>query len=99
MATKKKSKKRPEQKHIWPWIVLILALIGELFFFTWCRVQCTRVGYEISQAKTDNKRLLALQKTLKVEFAHLKSPERIAEIAKLKLGLTMPNQEQMMTIP
>ncbi len=99
MGKRKKSKKSVQPKVTWAGIFLLLAIIGELFFFTWCRVQCRVVGYEISQEKVDYEKIIAWQKKLKVELARLKSPERIAKIARAELGLTMPNPKQMVTIP
>ena len=42
---------------------------------------------------------MTLQKKLKIELAHLKSPERIGKIAETRLGLIMPNAKQTIIIP
>ena len=81
------------------WIILMTVFIAELLFYTWCRVQCVRVGYEISGADRHHQDLLTLQSNLQVELARLKSPERIAKIAKNQLGLTTPTPEQVIIIP
>ena len=73
--------------------------IGELFFYTWCRVQSIQVRYEISELTADQARLLMLQDNLKIELARLKSPRRIAKIAKEQLGLILPTNKQLMLIP
>ena len=39
------------------------------------------------------------QNKLKIEIAHLKSPERLAGIAKHQLHLATPTPEQMIIIP
>jgi cell division protein FtsL len=62
-------------------------------------VQYVRVGYEISGASHQHEALLALQGSLRVELASLKSPERIEKIAKKQLGLVTPTPEQMIIIP
>ena len=98
MGKRKKSKQSAQPKVTWVGMFLLLVLIGELFFFTWCRIQCRVTGYEISQEKVDHEKNIALQKKLKVELARLKSPERIVKIARAELGLTMPNPKQMVTI-
>ena len=72
--------------------------ISELLLYTWCRVQCIRDGYAISKATGRHRQLVTLQNKLKVELAHLKSPERIAQIAKDQFGLTAPTPEQMIII-
>ena len=43
--------------------------------------------------------LIALKTNLKIELASLKSPERIAKIAKNQLGLITPTQKQTIIIP
>jgi len=75
------------------WVVMMAALISELFFSTWCRVQYTRTGYEITAATAKGRGLLAAQRTLKIELERLKSPKRI-EAKALALGLMVPTPEQ-----
>jgi cell division protein FtsL len=79
--------------------LLLLALFFmELFFYTWCRVQSIGTGYKISHESDQQKQLLMLQSRLKVETERLKSPERIAKIAREKLGLQLPNSEQVIVL-
>ena len=73
--------------------------ISELLLYTWCRVQCIRGGYTISKATGRQRQLVTLQNKLKIEIARLKSPERIARIAKDRFGLTAPTPKQMIIIP
>lgn len=73
--------------------------IGELFLYTWCRVQFVRTGYEITKASHDRQQLLKIQQNLVIELARLKSPERIESIARQHLGLITPAPEQIMVIP
>ena len=72
--------------------------IVELFFYTWCRVQYTNIGYEISRAKKTHRELNKKQRSLKIELGRLKSPDRIVKIAEEYLGLTLPSPEQTVTI-
>ncbi|MBN1930074.1 MAG: cell division protein FtsL [Desulfobacterales bacterium] len=81
------------------WIFLIFIFTTELLFYAWCRVQSTRIGYEITQAANEHSRLTTLQKSLKIELARLKSPQRIAHIARQNLGLITPRSEQIIVIP
>jgi len=80
------------------WIVLMLAFIVELFFYTWCRVQCTNVGYRISNLNTTQEKILERRKNLKLELARLQSPARIEKIAREQLGLIIPRQEQIIRL-
>ncbi|RJP76776.1 MAG: hypothetical protein C4522_17065 [Desulfobacteraceae bacterium] len=80
-------------------VLMVLILMGELLFYTWCRVQCIRTGYRITEEKKKNKELVNLQKDLQVELAGLKSPDRIGRIARERLGLIMPEPKQIIVIP
>lgn len=81
------------------WFILLLVFIAELFSYTWCRVQCVRIGYEITKEINNNQRIITLQNKLKVELARLKSPKRLAEIASRKLNLTRPTPKQIIIMP
>lgn len=80
-------------------MVVLALFIGELFLYTWSRVQCTRTGYEIAQENKNYQKMRLMQKKLRIELARLKSPERITKIAEEKLGLVMPSAEQTIIIP
>ena len=80
-------------------IMVMMLVIGELFLYTWSRVQCISTGYEITKLKKEHRRHLAFQKNLKIEIAHLKSPKRITGVAAGQSGLKMPAPEQIISIP
>ena len=86
-------------KNIRTWLVLLFTFIALLLVYTWCRIQCVQTGYEISKAAKINEKRIARNNNLKIEHAYLKSPERIARIAKENLGLIMPTAKQIMVIP
>jgi len=81
------------------WILLMSFFLAELLFYTWCRVQNVRIGYEITQASAQYRKLVTMQNNLKIETAHLKSHERISKIAREQLGLTMPSPKQVIILP
>jgi cell division protein FtsL len=97
MAGKKKKNIR-NNKIIGVWIVLVLIFIAELFFYTWCRVRCVRVGYAVTEQRANHQHLIASQKNLRIELARLKSPERITKLAKDRLGLVTPDPKQTIFI-
>ncbi len=86
-------------KHTLLWGLILLTLIGQLLFYTWCRVQCVQIGYEIANETDRHQQLNALQNSLRIEMARLTSPERIAKIATDELGLKTPSPEQTIVIP
>jgi len=98
-VTKRKTTANHATKLTITLIVVISFVIGELFLYTWSRVQCVSIGYEIIKLKKDHRQHLAFQENLKIEIAHLKSPKRIARIAANQLDLTMPAPQQVIIIP
>jgi len=94
-----KTRRRRNPKMVALWLLLLCVLIAELLGYTWVRVQCVRVGYEIALLNRETQRLTELQDNFKVELARLKSPQRITKIAREKLGLTTPAPRQMMVLP
>ena len=80
------------------WLMLMALFIIEMFAYAWCRVQCVNIGYAIGRANDRSRELLSLQNNLTIELEHLKSPERIAKIAREHIGLVKPSQEQMVII-
>ena len=81
------------------WLLFLAIFMAELLFYTWCRVQCVESGYRISEAKENGRQLKVAQKNLKVELAGLKSPARIARIARTEFGLIIPGPKQIFIIP
>jgi cell division protein FtsL len=99
---KKNSNKKRRQlnpKTMLTCLVLMLVFIAELLFYTWCRVQCTQIKYDIAELIKQNQQLSAMQDNLKLELAHLKKPQRIAKIARDQLGLISPSAKQIIIIP
>ncbi len=86
-------------KHTLLWGLILLVFLGQLLFYTWCRVQCVQIGYQIASETDKRQQLIALQNSLRIEMARLKSPERIARIARYELGLETPGPEQTIVIP
>ena len=99
MMARKTRKKKSEAKITGIWIMFMIIFIAELFLYTWCRVNYIDMGYEISKETNKQNELIALQNNLKIELASLKSPERIARIAKYQLGLKAPTKSQTIVIP
>ena len=99
MSNRKAKKNTRKPNEMLLLIIFMAIFLMELLFFTWCRVQTIGAGYEISREAKRQQDLITLKNNLKVELARLKSPERIAKIAKNQLGLITPTPEQMMVIP
>jgi cell division protein FtsL len=86
-------------KSVAGYLLLLSIFIAELLIYTWCRVQYVQVGYQITKETARQQQLLALRDKLRIEHARLKSPQRIAKIAKEQLGLITPNPDQVVELP
>jgi cell division protein FtsL len=100
MALRRNTKKKPwAKKMTGVWIFILALFMGELLFYTWCRVQCVQVGIAISAERRKAEELNTLRNSLKIELARLKAPERISYIARKKLGLDMPEPSKTIMVP
>ncbi len=94
------AKKTKNRKTTLIWLTIMMVFIFELLFYTWCRVQCVQMKYEITKTEEKINIESAMQNKFKIELARLKSPEElIKSIARNKLGLIMPKSEQIIIIP
>lgn len=98
-AASRKTRTRRPTRALAIWGLVMVLFLGEIYFYTWCRVQCIRVGYEITRAVERHQNLQGIRSNLKIELARLKSPQRIARYAREKLGLVMPNRDQIFIMP
>ncbi|MGD9081052.1 MAG: cell division protein FtsL [Desulfobacterales bacterium] len=96
---KRKKKKARNPRILAAWLVFMGLFITELFVYTWSRVQCVQVRYEISEITANQEQLVRLQDNLKIELARLKAPRRISKIAKQQLGLVAPTSKQLIIVP
>lgn len=80
-------------------LLLVMVMGAEVFFDTWCAVQCRRTGYEIVQAESRKERLLETHKKLMIEQGRLKSPQVLGVRARDEHGLITPKNEQIVIVP
>lgn len=95
----KKQKKQKKFNAAWILLLILLLFTIELLFYTWCRVQSIRMNYRIAAELKKQTFLISNQNKLKIELERLKSPDRIARIAREKLGLHPPLSEQVIILP
>lgn len=69
-----------------------------VFVFVWERVDMVRVGYQIERLKHDKVLLERERDELRVKLSALSAPDRIAKVASEKLGMTPPQQGQVVVV-
>lgn len=76
-------------------IIVSLVLMATALIYVWSHLHYTELNYLIAEKISIRDSLLAENKKLKVEYATLKSPQRIEGIAKDKLKMHYPEREQV----
>lgn len=79
-------------------IVTVLAGLCLVFIFVWERVDMVRVGYQIERLKHDKVLLERERDELRVKVSALTAPDRIAKVASERLGMTLPQQGQVIMV-
>jgi len=84
-----------------PLYAIAMVLTALLFFFVFLsvRIYVLETGYRISNSLKHHERLLQDNRALRIERAALRSPARIENIAKAKLGMVEPDNNQVVIIP
>lgn len=77
----------------------LFVLFGEIFVYTWCKVQVVNTQYAIADLRREAQQLQFVQDNLKIELARLRSPERIAAYARENRGLVLPAVGQFVNLP
>jgi len=82
-------------------VLMILGFFCLLVFLilAWQHFKIVRYGYESEALKTEWNQLADANHQLKLERAYLRSPQRIDQIAKTKLGLRAPSYNQLVVLP
>lgn len=79
-------------------LAMFLALIticGAAVAQVWTHFKAIEYGYKIAHARRERSKLVERNRRLRIELAWLKSPERVARIARSELGLREPEPEQI----
>jgi cell division protein FtsL len=95
----KASKSGVSAKQILVAVFLLILLMGSGIGYVWSNFEGTQIGYDLTELKKEELRLLEINRKLRVELAYLKSLENIEKIAVEQLGLRHPSPEQIIILP
>ena len=79
-------------------MIMGVILLFSSFMFVWTRICVLDTGYKISEAIKIQGKYLQENRKLKIERASLASPSRIEKVAKNKLGMITPKNNQMVIL-
>ncbi len=81
-----------------PFIMLICVIMVLSLLYVWPHIRMTELEYQIAEEMSVRQRLLEEREKLNVEYATLKSPQRIETIARTQMQMTYPERDQVMYI-
>lgn len=64
----------------------------------WVRTRVTERGYELSRLSAESRALTREHEMLQIRAAELKSPQRIEELARSRLGMGPPPMERVVVL-
>lgn len=76
--------------------IFLMAMIS--LFFVWSRIQVINYEYSISSLEGELRAQSQQNQQLRLESASLRSPSRIENIARQKLGLHTPSSQQVIMV-
>jgi len=79
-------------------IIMAIVLMFVALIYVGSHIHMTELEYEYAAQMNANQKLLEEQKKLKVEYAMLKSPQRIESIARDRLQMSYPEQHQIIVL-
>lgn len=93
-GSEQEKKTAPQLKYsVFLFVAFVLMVVA--ITYVWSHIQMTRLEYHIAEEMTSKEQLLEEQRKLKLEYATLKSPQRIEAIAKNSLNLSYPDRDQV----
>lgn len=90
-----RAKQKRDFKEIAAYMFSVLILVSGALFYIWPHVRIIRMGYECERLENMHQAMIQTNKVLRLEVASLKSLERIERIARERLGLTFPDDDQI----
>ena len=81
-------------KHV-PSILLICLVMLLAIIYVWPHIHMTELEYQIAEEISIKQRLLEERGKFKIEYATLKSPQRIENLAREKMHMSYPERDQV----
>lgn len=77
--------------------LILFLFLGSGITHVWSNFEMTQKGYDISQLKNEEMKIMEINRKLRLELAILKSPQNLESQAK-KLGLRQPSPDQIIVL-
>lgn len=96
---KRGAKFRLTGKQIFLVFVMLTVFMMSGIGYVWSNFERTQIGYDLSEMKKEELRLQEINRKLRLELAHLKSPANLEAKAVKRLGLRQPGLHQIVILP
>ncbi len=84
--------------HYSSFLFVMFVLMAVALIYVWSHIHMTELEYQIAAETSRKEQIMEEQRKLKVEYATLKSPQRIETIAREKLQMTYPERDQVILV-
>ena len=89
---------RPRLRPVTLWMVAVVAATVAFVAHLSLRFETVRLGYEVGQARREQRRLIEERRLLSIEAATLREPERVEAIARGTLGMDVPDADHVVPV-
>lgn len=76
----------------------MILVLGLALLYVWTRISVVQKGYEVSRLHKEVHTLSQEISRLEAEVARLKSPDRLEKIAREKLGMRLPQGDEIVFV-
>lgn len=80
------------------WMVAVLATAAAFVAHLSLRLETVKLGYEVGQARREQRHLLEQRRLLAIEAATLREPARIEAVARGSLRMDVPDPERIVSV-
>ena len=80
------------------WTAAVIATAAALIAHLAPRLETVRLGYDVGQARREQRELLESQRMLAIESATLREPGRVETVARGRLGMDVPEPERVVPV-
>lgn len=80
------------------WAAAVLATAAAFVAHLSLRLETVRLGYEVGQARREQRRLIEQRRMLSIEAATLREPERVEAVARGTIGMDVPDSSRIVSI-
>ncbi|AKF07294.1 cell division protein FtsL [Sandaracinus amylolyticus] len=80
------------------WAAAVLATAAAFVAHLSLRLETVRLGYDVGQARREQRRLIEQRRLLSIEAATLREPERVEAVARGTLAMDVPDPSRVVSI-